>query len=118
MTWHISLGTGFCKPMHVKSATACQDLHAALTGLLTAREAIGSTIAAVDADMKQMADASKLCSRLMSVPGAGAITSLALAAAIEDQARFKKSRGAGAYPALVTRRYQSGRIDGTGSIKA
>ena len=91
-------------------------LHAALSGLFAAREAMLNAIAAIDSDMKKMARNSKVCSRLMTVPGVGPITSLAFAAAIDDPSRFKRSRDVGAYLGLVPRRYQSGEIDYTGSI--
>ena len=73
-------------------------------------------IAAIDADMKKMARTSQVCSRLMTVPGVGPITSLSFAAAIDDPSRFRRSRAAGAYLGLVPRRYQSGEIDYIGSI--
>jgi len=66
--------------------------------------------------MKKMARTSKVCSRLMTVPGVGPITSLAFAAAIDDPSRFRRSRDVDAYLGLAPRRYQSGEIDDTGSI--
>ena len=107
-------------PAFKKAALQVSDgvpgLHAALSGLFAAREAMLNAIAAIDTDMKRMACASKVCSRLMTVPGVGPITSLAFAAAIDDPSRFKRSRDVGAYLGLVPRRYQSGEIDYTGSI--
>jgi len=88
----------------------------ALGGLFAAREAILTAVAAIDADMKRMARASKVCARLMTVPGVGPITALAFAAAIDEPSRFKRSRDVGAYLGLVPRRYQSGEIDYIGSI--
>ena len=91
-------------------------LHAALSDLFAAREAMLDAIAAIDADMKKMARMSKVCSRLMTVPGVGPIPSLAFAAALDNPSRFRRSRDVGAYLGLVPRRYQSGEIDYTGSI--
>ncbi len=52
----------------------------------------------------------------MTVPGVGPITALALAAAIDDPHRFKKSRDVGAYLGFVPQRGHSGEIDYSGSI--
>lgn len=41
---------------------------------------------------------------------------MAFTAAIDDPARFRRSRDLGAYLGLVPRRYQSGQVDYTGSI--
>lgn len=66
--------------------------------------------------MKRMARQSKVCARLMTIPGVGPITALAFAAAIDEPSRFKRSRDVGAYLGLVPRRYQSGEVDYSGSI--
>ena len=91
-------------------------LHAALCGLFAAREAIVTAVAAIDGDIKKMTRKSKVCQRLMTVPGVGPITALAFAAAIDDPHRFRKSRDVGAYLGLVPQRHQSGEADYTGSI--
>lgn len=49
-------------------------------------------------------------------PGVGAITALAFCAAVDDPARFRRSREIGPYFGVAPRRYQSGEIDYTGSI--
>lgn len=104
------------KDAALKVSDGVPGLHAALRGLFAAREAILMAVAAIDADMKRMARASKVCARLMTVPGVGPITALAFAAAIDEPSRFKRSRDVGAYLGLVPRRYQSGEIDYSGSI--
>jgi transposase len=104
------------KDATLKVSDGVPGLHAALRGLFAAREAILTAVAAIDADMKRMARASKVCARLMTVPGVGPITALAFAAAIDEPSRFKRSRDVGAYLVLVPRRYQSGEIDYSGSI--
>lgn len=50
---------------------------------------------------------SDACQRLMVIPGVGKLTALAFTAAIDDPARFRRSRD---------RRYQSSKIDYTGNI--
>ncbi|WP_200957927.1 IS110 family transposase [Sphingomonas sp. Root710] len=54
--------------------------------------------------------------RLMTVPGVGALTSLAFMSAIDDPARFKRSTDVGAYLGLTPRRHQSGEMDWSGRI--
>jgi transposase len=87
-----------------------------MRGLVAARAAVLSAIAAIDADMKKLARASDACRRLMTIPGVGHLTALAFAAAVDDPERFRRSRDLGAYLGLVPRRYQSGEVDYTGSI--
>jgi transposase len=53
---------------------------------------------------------------LMSAPGVGPIVSLTYASAVDDPARFKSSKQAGACFGLTPKRYQSGETDYTGRI--
>ena len=91
-------------------------LSGAMRGLVAARDAVLGAIAAIDADMKKLVQASDACRRLMTIPGVGQLTALAFTAAIDDPSRFRRSRDLGAYLGLVPRRYQSGEIDYVGSI--
>jgi len=50
------------------------------------------------------------------VPGVGPGTALTFISAIDDPARFRRSRSVGAYIGLTPRRYASGEIDRTGRI--
>ncbi len=54
--------------------------------------------------------------RFMTVPGIGPITALAFHSAIDEPARFRRSRSVGAYFGLTPRRYASGEVDWTGRI--
>ena len=107
-------------PAFVKQALLASEgiegLSAAMRGLIAARTAVLSAVAAIDADMKKMARASGACCRLMTIPGIGQLTALAFTAAVDDPKRFRRSRDIGAYLGLVPRRYQSGEVDYTGSI--
>ena len=76
----------------LKVSDGVPGLHAALRGLFAAREAILTAVAAIDSDIKVMTRKSKICTRLMTVPGVGPITALAFAATIDDPWRFKRSR--------------------------
>lgn len=104
------------KDAALKVSDGVAGLSSAMRGLFAAREAILATVAAIDADVKKMTRRSRVCRRLMTVPGVGPLTALAFVAAIDDPARFGRSREVGAYLGLVPRRYQSGEMDYTGSI--
>jgi transposase len=71
-------------------------LSGAVCGLLAARNAVLEAITAIDRDMKRLARASEACRRLMTIPGVGQLTALALVAAIDDLERFRRSRDVGA----------------------
>lgn len=47
---------------------------------------------------------------LMTTPGVGPITAIAVIAAFDDAARFRRSSSAGAYLGLTPRRYEAGEI--------
>jgi len=104
------------KEAALKVSDGVTGLSAAMRGLFAAREAIRAAVAAIDTDVKKMTRRSQVCRRLMTVPGVGPLTALAFAAAIDDPARFVRSREVGAYLGLVPRRYQSGEMDYTGRI--
>jgi len=53
---------------------------------------------------------------LMSTPAVGPIVALTYACAIDDPARFKSSKQAGAHFGLTPKKYQSGETDYTGRI--
>jgi transposase len=57
-----------------------------------------------------------VCRRLMTAPGVGAVVSMTYKAAIDDPARFHKSRDVGPYFGLTPKKYQSGEVDWTGNI--
>jgi transposase len=57
-----------------------------------------------------------VCRRLMTAPGVGAVVPMTYKAAIDDPARFHKSRDVGPYFGLTPKKYQSGEVDWTGNI--
>lgn len=63
-------------------------LSAAMRGLVTARVAVLSAVASIDADIKKLVRASKACRRLMTIPGVGHLTALAFTAAVDGPERF------------------------------
>ena len=52
----------------------------------------------------------------MTVPGVGAIVAVTYKTAIDDPARFRKSKDLGPYFGLTPSKYQSGEVDWTGRI--
>ena len=58
----------------LKVSDAVPGLHAALRGLFAARDAVLVAVSAIDSDIKAMTRKSKICTRLMTVPGIGPIT--------------------------------------------
>lgn len=91
-------------------------LYVCVNTLLEALAAIETQIAALDRQVRLLTQRSKVCWRLMSVPGVGPVTALAFAAAIEEPGRFRRSRDVGAYLGLTPKRWQSGEKDVSGSI--
>jgi transposase len=100
----------------LKASEGVAGLSAAMRGLIAARTAVMSAVAAIDADMRRMTRASEACQRLMTIPGVGQLTALAFVAAIDDPSRIRRSRDVGAYLGLVPKRYQSGEVDYVGGI--
>jgi transposase len=100
----------------LKASEGIAGLSAAMRGLIAARTAVMTAVAAIDADMRRMTRASAACRRLMTIPGVGQLTALAFVAAIDDPSRIRRSRDVGAYLGLVPRRYQSGEVDYVGGI--
>ena len=70
----------------------------------------------LDRRVKRGASHDEVCMRMMTVPGVGPIAALTFKAAIDDPARFKKSRTVAAHFGLTPRRYQSGEHDNPGRI--
>ena len=54
--------------------------------------------------------------RLMGVPGVGALVAITFTSAVDDPARFRRSRAVGAHFGLTPKKYQSGETDVTGGI--
>ena len=91
-------------------------LQEAIRPLLGVRETVRREIASLTRKLLAMARDNDESRRLMTVPGIGAINALAFCAAIDEPARFRRSRSVGAYLGLTPPRYASGEIDWTGRI--
>jgi transposase len=67
----------------LKASEGVAGLSAAMRGLIAARTAVMTAVAAIDADMRRMTRASAACRRLMTIPGVSQLTALAFVAAID-----------------------------------
>ena len=88
----------------------------ALLPVLDARLALYGTYLELDRRVKDTAKQDEVCQRLMSAPGVAPVTALTYKAAVDDPARFKRSRTVGAHFGLTPRRFQSGEKDNPGNI--
>lgn len=91
-------------------------LELVVQALLSAREVLRREFAALDRRVRAMAQDDRKAKLLMSTPGVGAIVALTYSAAIDDPARFRSSKAAGAHFGLTPKKYQSGETDITGRI--
>jgi hypothetical protein len=79
----------------LKASEGAARLSAAMRGLIAARTAVMTAVAAIDADMSRMTRASSACRRLMTIPGVGHLIALVFVAAIDDPSRIRRSRDVG-----------------------
>ena len=82
--------------------------------LLEAWRILRQKVAGLDTALRAQARTRNDCRLLMTVPGA--ITALAFASAVDDPARFRRSRDVGAHLGLTPRQYQSGATDSSGAV--
>src|SRR6202030_1354897 len=61
----------------LRASEGIAGLSAAMRGLIAARTAVMTAVAAIDADIRRMTMASAACRRLMTIPGVGQLTALA-----------------------------------------
>ncbi len=88
----------------------------AMLPLLDARLVVYKHFLELDRRVKHAARQDDVCMRMMTVPGVGPIAALTFKAAVDDPARFKRSRTVAAHFGLTPRRYQSGEQDNPGRI--
>ncbi len=91
-------------------------LKQAVRPLLTVRESVRRGIADLHRKLLALAREDEDIRRSMTVPGIGPITAVAFHSAIDEPARFQRSRSVGAYVGLTPRRYASGETDWSGRI--
>ena len=91
-------------------------LEAVVEPMLRAREALRTEAAELHRRMLAIVREHAVCRRLMTVRGVGAVVALTFVAAVDDPARFRRSKDVGAHFGLTPRRYQSGETDVVGGI--
>ncbi|NUQ17058.1 MAG: IS110 family transposase [Sphingomonas sp.] len=102
----------------VRTATAADPLSSALMDcMLRARAALWAEYVKLHRLVIGIVARDELCRRFLEIPGVGPVTALTFASAIDDPARFKRSRDVAAYFGLTSKRWQSGSsIDVQGRI--
>jgi transposase len=91
-------------------------LETVIGAMLVARMALWNEFTKLHREMLKIARADKICRRLMSTPGVGALVALTYRSAVDDPARFGKSSTVGAYFGLTPKKYQSGETDRDGGV--
>jgi transposase len=84
--------------------------------MLRAREALRTEYHGLHRAVLAIVREDATCRRLMSVPGVGPLVAITFTAAVDDPARFRRSRAVGAHFGLTPKKYQSGETDVTGGI--
>lgn len=84
--------------------------------LIQARRDILARIAALDSRIRATARQQATVRLLMTAPGVGPITAMAVVAAFDHAARFRRSSSAGACLGLTPKRYESGEIGYAGRV--
>lgn len=95
---------------------AAPELVPIFGALVQARRDILARIAALDSRIRAVAKRHATVRLLMTAPGVGPITAMAVVAAFDDASRFCRSSSAGAYLGLTPRRYESGEISRNGRV--
>jgi transposase len=93
-----------------------EALSQALLPLLDVRLKLYRAFRELDNRTRKLAHSDEVCRRLMTAPGVGFITALTFKAAVDDPARFRRSRTVAAHFGLTPRRFQSGELDIEGHI--
>lgn len=104
--------------VEAQSAISAQDgiRGRALAATLAAYQALCQQVAVLDKEVRRVVRYDAACRRMMTVPGAGVLTSLALRASLDNAERFARSSEVGVYLGLTPGRYQSGALDRRGGI--
>jgi transposase len=84
--------------------------------MLRVREALATEFASLHRQVLAIVREDEVCRRLMTVPGVGPVVAITYVTAVDDPARFEKSKELGAHFGLVPRKYQSGEVDYSGRI--
>jgi transposase len=103
--------------MRIRELTAGHvTLERVIGAMLAARTALWNEFTRLHREMLKIARADKICRRLMSTPGVGALVALTYRSAVDDPTRFGKSSTVGAYFGLTPKKYRSGETDRDGGV--
>jgi transposase len=91
-------------------------LNESLRVLLAVLRHLKGQISILDEKAQTFAKDDKICRHLMTIPGVGTLTAAAFMTAVDNPAKFAKSKNVGAYFGLTPKRYQSGEADHNGRI--
>jgi transposase len=101
----------------VRELAAGQPILERVVGpMLRARDALRAEYQVLHRAVLAIVREDAVCRRLMTVPGVGALVAITFASAVDDPARFRRSRAVGAHFGLTPKKYQSGETDVTGGI--
>ncbi|MFZ5506420.1 MAG: IS110 family transposase [Pseudomonadota bacterium] len=84
--------------------------------VLSTCAALAEQVAVLDKEIRRLVRQDAACRRMMTAPGAGPLSSLALRASLDDAERFQRSAEVGPYLGLTPARWQSGAMDRRGGI--
>lgn len=102
---------------HVRDLVAgMSSLSAIVEPLLTVRRVLRQEFARLHKMLLEVVRQDRVCRRLMTAPGVGAVVALTYRATVDQPQRFVHSRAVGAHVGLTPRRHQSGEIDYDGGI--
>ncbi|ODV09413.1 MAG: IS110 family transposase [Rubrivivax sp. SCN 70-15] len=79
-----------------------------MDSMLTARAALWKEYLRLHNLVVRYVAQNPVCRQFMAIPGVGPVTALSFMTAVEDPARFKRSRDVAAYFGLTSKRWQSG----------
>lgn len=88
----------------------------AIAALLAARSSIADQLERLDGLLVRRAAQDRVCRRLATIPGVGALTASCFVSVIDDPERFARADQVAAYLGLTPRRWQSGEVDWRGGI--
>jgi transposase len=91
-------------------------LEQVISAMLAAREALRAEFNCLHRAVLAIARKDAVCRRLMTAQGVGALTAITYKSAVDDPARFARSKSVGAHFGLTQKRYQSGETDIRGGI--
>ncbi len=91
-------------------------LKTVIGAMLQARHALWTEFTKMHREMLKIVRQDRVCQRLMTTPGVGALVAMTYRSAVDDPGRFAKSQTVGAYFGLTPKKYQSGETDLDGGI--